>query len=112
LKAIKYETIKLNASREFYGRAGGNGQTIGFAGTDSAAFWALAEQIGAERPRKVQDICKEWIDKGCELINRWDIRCVKKLIELFPSCVPAYCHKLPIQLDDSGEEWMVVFGSA
>ena len=60
---IKYETIKLNAIREFHNGAGGNHKgLIGLGGNDGR-FLALYAAISGERPADPVSILKDWIDK-------------------------------------------------
>ena len=95
MKIIKWEIIKLNAVREFFGRAGGNKSTIGVGSEQEQAYLlALVAAIHMERPQNPVEIAK-----------------VRKLIELFPSWVPKSCHKQPITCDnDEAGDWVVCFG--
>jgi hypothetical protein len=67
-----------------------------------------AGKAGKHRP--ATKILKEWEDYGVGLIDRWDVRCVGKLIELFPSCVPAHWQgkRLVAEImDNENCDWVV-----
>jgi hypothetical protein len=48
---------------------------------------------------------KKMLDAACERIEHWDIRCVQKLHELFPSCLPRNCRYV-VELRDDGCWWI------
>lgn len=111
MRVIKFDTIKTNAKRQFTALTGGVGDMIGFNPSHSE-FLALMEAITLAKPRPPLDILHEWQEYGRRLIDSWDIRCVAKLIELFPNCLPAYCRKLKIVGIgcDENDDWAVSFG--
>ena len=113
MRAIKWETIKANAEREFFNRAGGNKSTIGYGQEqDQAYFLALLVAVNMTPPQSPIELAKDWIEKGCKLIRQWDVRMVRKLMELFPTCVPKFCHTQPIAADyDESGDWVVCFGN-
>lgn len=110
---MTWETIKRKAIQEFISRVGGANQGLIGLG-DSSPFLALLAQIerytntGSFKP--ATEILREWQDWGIHAIENWDVRCVGKLIELFPSCVPTHWHgrKLECWIEDNENcEWMV-----
>lgn len=102
---IKFETLKRNAVREFYNKVGGNNQGLIGLG-DTAPFLALVEQVQTGKPAR--DILESWTDYGVRLIESWDVRCSRKLIELFPSCAPKSWQgkQLSAGYNDNGD-WVV-----
>jgi hypothetical protein len=55
---------------------------------------------------------EELRNKAIKVIEHWDIRRAKALIDLFPDCVPKYClGKVPecYVADNDKAEWMVCF---
>jgi hypothetical protein len=51
-------------------------------------------------------------EAAINIIEHWDIRRVKALIDLFPCCVPKYClSKVPVcyMADNENADWMVEF---
>ncbi len=109
----KWEVIKREAVREFFNLSGGNGNIISGPEGD-AAFLAIVEQCnrmgGEQAMQPATKILDEWRDYGCRLIDKWDIRMVGKLVELFPSCVPAYWkgRKLRAEMADNENcDWIV-----
>lgn len=54
-------------------------------------------------------------EAGIELINRWDVRMVGKLVELFPDSIPAKYRNRPMNCymaDNEACDWMVEFDDA
>ncbi len=111
MNEMKWETIKRKATEEFLVKV----RPYLIGPHDSAVFLALLAQIeditagGPARP--ATQILEEWEAYGRNLIDKWDVRMVGKLIELFPSCVPAYWkgRKLTAYMDDDENcTWMVV----
>lgn len=110
-KTFLWDGIRRKAEIEFYNVAGGPKHTIGYD-ENRTAFLALFAAATMTPPRKPMDVLSEWVEEGCKLIRAWDIRRVKKLIELFPSCVPKCYQSLPILLDtDDKDRWCVTFQS-
>jgi hypothetical protein len=104
MKSMKFETIKLKAQQEFCARTGGEGYQMGMPTT----FLALIAAVGENPRRSPRSILRDWQDYGIKLIDSWDIRQVKKLIELFPSCAPTYFKRVPLQCDmDEEGDWVV-----
>lgn len=61
-------------------------------------------------PRSVQQVMEEWKKFGLALIDNWDIRCVMKLVELFPSCLPQWLHGRRPTLDYNEKgDWCLIF---
>jgi hypothetical protein len=107
---MKFETIKRKALDEFLVKV----RPYLIGPHDTAVFLALLAQIedvtagGPVRP--ATQILEEWEAYGRTLIDKWDVRCVGKLIECFPSCVPAHWkgRKLTAYMaDDEDCTWVV-----
>ncbi|MFH0989870.1 MAG: hypothetical protein V1799_07635 [bacterium] len=99
---IKYERLKQKVIDNINGR-----KSYGFI--QDADFLCMLPAIEARRhPLELRD---EWYDKACEVVRQWDIRRVRKLIELFPFVVPEKYRQSPIEVDDNNEkaEWIVYF---
>lgn len=114
---LKFETIKRKALEEYYNRVGS--LKHGIFGSEGAPFLALVGQIeqlnSTGKSRPATDILEEWQDYGQKIIEEWDVRCVGKLAELFPSCVPAYWkgqRLLAYMADNENCDWMVGPGLA
>lgn len=104
---IKFDTIKRKAIREFVNKTD---ITHGMSGdpNDSAPYLALLEQVHTGKPAQV--VLEGWIADGKRIIDNWDVRRVGKLIELFPSCVPANWkgRKLSAEMADNANcDWIV-----
>lgn len=108
MKSMKFETIKLKAQQEFCRRTGAEGFQMGMPTT----FLALIAAVGESPQRTPRAILKDWQDYGIKLISNWDIRRVKKLIELFPSCAPQYFNHVPLECDMDDEGDWAVFPSS
>ena len=62
---------------------------------------------------KLESVVKGWEQQAHREIDNWDVRNVRKLIELFPNTVAARYRKLPITVymaDEDDCPWKVVFG--
>jgi len=105
---MRFDHIKRRAQEEFY-----NTVSRGIL-LNSAAFLALIgqieEQAGTGHFRPATKILDEWAEYGVRLIDKWDVRCAGKLIELFPSCVPAHWKGRRLtawMADNTNCDWMV-----
>jgi hypothetical protein len=57
-------------------------------------------------------LAQELRQRCVEIIERWDVRQVNRLVDLFPECVPATCrlrHAVCEMADDEDGSWMVTF---
>lgn len=102
---FKYDTIKKNAKAIFITVSGGRYCESGIGSTQFLALYASLS--GKQKPK---EILNEWIDEGIKLIDNWDIRMVRKLIELFPGCIPQAYHKRAPLLDMNEDgDWCLVY---
>ena len=103
----KFETIKKKAKEHFLHKSGGR---RGMFIVDDTTFLAMYAAMHSRKWESPQQILDQWIDYGLKLIDQWDIRQVKTLIELFPSCVPkAYQERTPLcDMDEKGD-WCVCY---
>ena len=86
---------------------------------ERAAPWAMQEQV-AEGKFGGRDHTDGWRLRSLELrdmvvkvIEKWDIRRAKALVDLFPGAVPKWCLGLVprcYEADGGKGEWMVEFG--
>lgn len=104
MKTIKFDKIKKNAEFAFL-VASGQGP---FTGAGNGIFLALYAAIHHNQPPR--EILEDWIKYGKNLIKNWDVRSVKKLIELFPGCVPKYLanKSIFVEYNENGK-WVVCF---
>jgi len=93
MKPVTWDRVKLNAQR-----------CANVNGTYDAAYALLAG---------IEDGTFDWrgnLEKlqeaVWERIERWDIRCIRKLHELFPTCLPRDC-KYAVDMLDDGTWWVV-----
>ena len=108
MTSIKFERIKLLAECEFLHR---NQCGYGYSGSD-ASFLAMLEAIHGQKFADPRVILDQWIDYGVKLIRNWDVRCVAKLIELFPGCIPTKYKGMSITVGyDEKDDWAVCFGT-
>ena len=103
MRPVKWDAVKLKAQQAAnigaYNHYDSNGVRM-----ENPACYALLEGVA--------DKSYDWRGKLNELqaliwdrIVRWDIRCIRKLHELFPSCLPRDC-KYVVDYNDKGE-WVV-----
>jgi hypothetical protein len=101
---LKYETIKKKAILELRSRHDDAAMMM------PVIFEALLPAVANRQdPRQVS---AEWMAAAVKIIERWDVRCVAKLIELFPSCIPRHLHGKAISatLDDTEmSDWIIRF---
>lgn len=99
----KFETLKKKAKEQV-----GVGRANGCFFPQEKDFLVLLPAI-EERidPRTLLD---RWYREADKIIDRWDIRKVKKLIELFPGIVRKEClnREITCEIDDA-ENWLVNF---
>jgi hypothetical protein len=118
MKTMKWDTIK----REAVLIAVGNESYIYENLAPYAILAGIADMsLGFSRPDKNSSPrlgfgwrknAVELRNKAIHIIEHWDIRRVKSLIDLFPGCVPKYClGKVPecYVADNDKAEWMVCF---
>ena len=107
MKEMKLETIKKNVKEMVRGRVSRAG---GWPG--DAQFLALMPAVEMRvKPGKLVD---EWADEALKIVDRWDVRMVAKLIELFPESIPKKFRGLPMaayMADNENCDWMVQFGT-
>lgn len=95
---IKFDTIKKNAKEIFNNIA------------DRESCFALLVSI--DNKQSWWTNLKEMKEAGYQLIDRWDVRQVRKLIELFPGAVPKTYRTKSITVymaDNENCDWMVSF---
>ena len=83
MKILKFETLKKKACDEFLYKF-----DRGYGFPNHASFLALAASLTQSTPTKPIVIMDEWRTYALNLINNWDIRMYKKLVECFPNCLP------------------------
>ena len=94
MKPIKWEKVKLKAQ-----------QQAQVTHLDDTCICAICEHIFENKShwrKGVFDIQ----ERVWNIISKWDIRCVRKLHELFPTCLPKDC-KYAIELQNDGDWWVV-----
>ena len=103
---VKYETIKKKAILELRSRHYDTTMMT------PVIFEALLPAVASRMdPRQLSS---EWMAAAVKIIERWDVRCVAKLIELFPSCIPKHRHgrRIFAENEDTEEgDWIVRFGA-
>jgi len=109
---MKFEVIKRKAIDEYHNRVGFLQEgTFGSEGTPFLALVGQIEQYNSSGHfRPATQILDEWQAYGQRIIEAWDVRCVGKLIELFPSCIPAHWkgRKLKAAMADNENcDWIV-----
>lgn len=101
----KFETLKQKARVEWEYKCDRDQH-----GDYKGLYLALAASVLGARTMKADDILKEWHDAGKELISVWDVRMVKKLVEIFPAIIPKKYHKGTCNADyDDNGDWIVIF---
>lgn len=103
---MKYETIKAKAIDELRGAV-----SIGSQWPSDALFLAL--QGAVEQRRNPRELAAEWTEEAVKIIKQWDVRCVGKLVELFPACIPKRFHGLAMRAemaDNEDADCIVYFG--
>ena len=104
---IKWETLKKKAIKAAIG------DTQWYLGPQEVemACYAMLKSIGDGSfnwNRNLEELRKEVV----RIIDRWDVRCTKKLIDLFPGIVPKNCiGKVPrcYMADNEDCDWVVDF---
>lgn len=72
--------------------------------------WLAAVAKGTDRQAAWSQVVLKAREAGIELIERWDVRQVGKLIELFPGCAPAKYKGKQLTVfmaDNEDSDWMV-----
>lgn len=99
---IKFDTIKERAVEAF-------GYRIWESGLEYPLFLdsILPAINSGVHPR---ELSRQWADEAVNIIRKWDVRCVRHLIECFPGCVPQRCigQCISAYVGDAGE-WYVEF---
>lgn len=80
---LSFNTLKNRAKKEFLQKAQAH---KGMPVFENIAFLALAAATGSNQ--KPKEIFDEWINYGLNIIDHWDVRGVKQLIQLYPNIVP------------------------
>lgn len=75
-------------------------------------YLVLAASVMGASPMKPTALLDEWYKAGEEIISRWDIRMVKKLVEIFPAIVPKKYRNgtFIADYDDNGDWSITVSG--
>jgi hypothetical protein len=102
MNAMKYETIKKKAIEELRTQI-----EVGSGWPSDKLFMALMPAV--EMRRKPRELLEEWTAEAVKMIEKWDIRQVGKLVELFPSCIPKRFHGLPMVAEMADTGWVVMF---
>lgn len=93
MKPVKWETVKLRAKRE-----------ANLSGTKGWIASLLESMIdGSFDWRTSLENLQELV---WDRIEKWDIREVKKLHDIFPRCLPKDCRYVA-DLRDDGEWWII-----
>lgn len=112
---MKYEQIKSKASAAFIRMVDtelsnpGVGNYLGSGKPENLSFMALAAELGMTETVR-RSTLSEVKAKGLGIISDWDVRNVRKLIELFPESVPAKYRgkQLTCYMADNEDcDWMV-----
>ncbi len=103
MRPVKWERVKLRAQQAAGVRATGY---CGWDGDSATMAPVYALMAG------VEDGTFNWRTNLTRLqelvwdrIAKWDIRCLRKLHELFPPCLPRDCRYV-VEQDDKGEWWV------
>jgi hypothetical protein len=105
--AMKWETIKKKAIEQLCSQI-----ELGSGWPSDKLFMVLLPAV--ELRRKPRELLAEWTAEAVKIIERWDIRMVGKLIELFPNCINKQYKGLPMRCeieDKEDGEWVVCFGA-
>jgi hypothetical protein len=97
-RIVKWEKVKNNvkARIEFQ-------RFNGFPNTRD--FLALLPAIKLGRDYKA--LLDEWYDKAIQIVDSWDVRMAKKLIELFPDCVRGKFTSIAVDMDEN-LDWILI----
>ncbi len=100
----KWRNLKLKACQELSTRCQGG------------IYVALAQQIFIEqlqtgqKPENWRTNLKWLREQGWKIIKNWDIRCAKKLFEVFPNIIPKkYRGTMPMADYDINGNWIIIF---
>lgn len=105
MKYLKFETIKGKAIAELRGRF-----CMGVMGM-AVVYEAMVPAVNMRMDPR--DLSREWMEEAVKVIERWDVRQIRKLIELFPYCIPKHLHGQKIcaeMADNENCDWLVYFG--
>lgn len=107
----KWNTLKKKATQHVVGLIGG-GDTSWYPNWELIAH-ALAGGVG-DGTFNWRKNAEELQNEVIRVINRWDVRCAKRLVDLFPAIVPVRCRGVipACYIEDKEDgEWVVDFGS-
>lgn len=95
---LRYNTLIARAKKSLFERRGEAVDIVMYLGTHA-------------NPRLLANWREEslsLIEQGQQIIDRWDVRKVEKLIELFPDIVPAQWRKRPLlaEYNENGD-WII-----
>ncbi len=105
MATIKFETLKSNCIGEFCY------QMRSLYAFDIAAKLAIiaANEINHKTFKGSFELCKRVENEGVKIIERWDIRMARQLIDIFPNAYKQLKNKqFQIDTDENGN-WVLVY---
>lgn len=107
MHTVKFEALKRKAITEWTCVCARNQ-----FGDYKGMYLALTVSVIGAKRIKPDALLDEWFNAGVAIIEQWDVRMVKKLVEIFPAIIPKKYHKGKCTADynDDGD-WIVEFVS-
>lgn len=105
---IKFNTLKSKAKNIIFSYPFAKSSSNELTAEPITAFQALVVSINNNISWR--DNLKEMQDEACNIIDRWDIRRVSTLIQLFPVIIPKKYLNRPIffyQANNKNHDWKI-----